>query len=714
MRILIVTPDIDGPIRNGGIGTAFSNLAYWAKSAGHEISISYALGHYSENGPIDRWITHYTQAGVPFYPVHERNEADDPEIDARVYRRRAWAVHQWLLRRERDWDMVIFPEWMGLAFYVALSKHQGLAYQNLAIVVNTHSPESWAMEGNFSLPHSIDDVERDFMERETIRLADWIISPSQYLLEWMRSRHWEMPELSRQRVIPNIESTFVSNPDKVAEINPTNNVIFFGRLEIRKGLKLFCDAIDRLPEQIRYSIRKIKFLGKPVSSNGFDSIAYINQRSADWGVDIAILIDRDRTRAVRELQNQGTLVVIPSLVENSPYTVLECLRNQVRFIASNVGGIPELVAETDHKDTLFTPTPGNLAETLQRHLQQNIGPARPSFTESFARQQWRDFFSSANLKSSSTTPKTNLTPLVSICLVHHKRPTYLLQAIESLRRQTYKNFEVILVDDGSDDPASISLLEELRKEFLALGWKLIQQKNSYLGAARNRAAASAKGDYIIFMDDDNIAFPNMVETFVRAALSSNADVLTSVMMLFSGDDYPDKTGPIWVTLGGCLGCGIFENLYGDAQSIWRKDSFDKISGFTVDYGLGHEDWELFSNALLSGLKLELVPEPLYWYRVNPHGMLRSGDAIANSSRSIRPFLKENPHGLGMALAYALSLNLPQSPATTKRRITFFSIFKSIPRLVRGGLNPTRRSQFIGVLRSRGFKEAMKRAIYKSS
>lgn len=77
-------------------------------------------------------------------------------------------------------------------------------------------------------------------------------------------------------------------------------------------------------------------------------------------------------------------------------------------------------------------------------------------------------------------------PLVTVVLVHHDRHNYLKQAIESLEAQKFTNFELIVVDDGSNDPDSIRYLSDLSWSWWQeKPWKVLREPNRYLGAARN-------------------------------------------------------------------------------------------------------------------------------------------------------------------------------------------------------------------------------------
>lgn len=715
LRVLIVTAEVHGPVRNGGIGTAFGALAIKCADAGMRVTIAYTRGAFSEDGPVSRWVEHYAQRGVTLLPIDESTLDDMPALDAPAQRRAAWQVHHWLRKRADLFDVAIFPEWQGMAYYVLVAKGQGLGYENLQIVVNTHGPEFWAQEANRQLPSSVEFVELDFMERECVRRADVVVSPSAYLFNWMRAHQWTLAEPSV--VIPNLmPSEFQGEVSTELNSSAVSRVVFFGRLEARKGLKLFCDALDRISSSSRSRIGEIVFLGRNVLlPDGRDARSWIEQRSEGWGLSLRFLTDKNRDEALAELQAPGTLAVIPSLLENSPYTVLECLSVGVRFLASKVGGIPEIVASNDHPTHLFEPTPGALANRLDHALEHGIAPARLAWKHEDVESRWMDLLSGlARRQSVAVALSAEPRPRVSVCVVHYNRPHLLARALDAVRAQTYQNIEVVLVDDGSPGAEAQRYLDELEPEFEARGWQIIRQSNSYLGAARNAAAKAARGDYIVFLDDDDLAFPRLVETFVTAATHSKADVLTCVNCYFTGDEPPEKPHRIWIPLGGAVGAGLFRNVFGGADAMWRRDAYWQIGGSTTDYGVGHEDWELLGHAALSGLKVELVPEPLYWYRVNPHGMLQSGDRMANLARSVRAYQRSDPGGLGAALSYGLFLQQQEEGRATNIRKDRRALARAVLRAANLARDPAIRAQFIGTMRSQGLRAAMSRALNKAS
>lgn len=97
-----------------------------------------------------------------------------------------------------------------------------------------------------------------------------------------------------------------------------------------------------------------------------DSFTYIMNQTKIWDSQLM----SSATMIVPTLMNikENVLVIIPSLVENSPYTVYECLINNVNFLASNVGGIPELIPQEHHAEVLFIPTPVDLYGKIHYRL----------------------------------------------------------------------------------------------------------------------------------------------------------------------------------------------------------------------------------------------------------------------------------------------------------------------------------------------------------
>jgi len=660
MKICIITPDIVGPIRNGGIGTACGAIARLLKQNGQDVTVLYALGDYTETETIAVWQHRYSEEGIELVACPDTLDAIEPYPDVAV----AWRVLRWL--ETRHFDLLYAVEWGGTAGLVALARRAGLGFLDTVLVAGTHSPTLWHIEGQRSLVVDRYALARDHLEQMTVAFADCVITPSQHLLDWMTESGWRLP--ADTRVIPNpVPAALKTISHDHLGRRPISEIVFFGRLESRKGLRVFVRALELVSPELLARVR-VTFLGKfPSESSESDTRQYI-ARSLPDSLSVAVLNDFDATQAVEYLFSEsGRLAVMPSLMENSPMTVVECLARGIPFLASDVGGIPDLLCESDHASHLFRPTPPELAHALVRALSTGLWPAAPRWDLFDIDAAWIDALGQVRqVPHNSGRTAAIITPKVSVVVIHYNRPDTLAQALQGLLAQTFKDFELILVDDGSDQAEAIAFLREIETtnpKFVSGQWRIIRRENGYLGAARNTGWRAARGRYVLFHDDDNVSMEHLLQVMVDAAEYSQADVVTSAMEVFFGPTSPinapgGSRRKIWVPIGGALSLGAFENCYGDAHALIRRDLLVALGGVSEDYGVGHEDWEFFARACLNGYTLLAVPTPLFWYRVSGDSMLRSRSTPdADYLRSARPYLSTLPPSLRPILLRALSAEL---------------------------------------------------------
>ena len=110
--------------------------------------------------------------------------------------------------------------------------------------------------------------------------------------------------------------------------------------------------------------------------------------------------------------------------------------------------------------------------------------------------------------------------MISIIIPVYNQAEHLINCLASVKKQTYDNYEIIVVNDGSTDNI-IKVIEKFKKIF---SFKLtyLEEENRGANVARNRGAKSAKGEYIIFCDADVIMEPNMLELMLKT-LKDNPD-----------------------------------------------------------------------------------------------------------------------------------------------------------------------------------------------
>ena len=114
-------------------------------------------------------------------------------------------------------------------------------------------------------------------------------------------------------------------------------------------------------------------------------------------------------------------------------------------------------------------------------------------------------------------------PKVSIIIPVYNVKQYLSEALDSVINQTYKNLEIIVVDDGSNDGSEI-ICEEYAKKDERI--KLIHRENGGLSAARNTGLDNVTGEYVAFLDSDDIFLPEAIETALKSLISYDVDCVS--------------------------------------------------------------------------------------------------------------------------------------------------------------------------------------------
>jgi len=398
-RICIVTGEVAGPDFNGGIGTANRGLALALQNAGFAVDVLYTRVESGKpfcfRGSFEEQVAAFRALGINLMCIEHEGRWND-------WLTKSLRVLEAL--QSKSYDVAFFDDTHGNAYYTALSKRTGNpALANTSIVVVTHSATQWICELNQSPVTTLDDVRLLEIERRSIELADFVVSPSAYILRKYQSYGWTLPAntLVRPNILPFTTERSVPPRRQMA----IDEIVFFGRLERRKGLWLFCEALDR----VKYELggRKVSFLGKFTTEDGESTGFTLLRRSAEWPFSPALLYNYDRDQALAYLKGGNRLAVMPSREDNSPCVILECLIEGIPFIASSGSGGQELIDEADHANCLFESTADGLTAKLSAVMAEGAITGQPSFTPQDNARRTIDWVSGlvaqgrANLKSAA-------------------------------------------------------------------------------------------------------------------------------------------------------------------------------------------------------------------------------------------------------------------------------------------------------------------------
>ena len=209
------------------------------------------------------------------------------------------------------------------------------------------------------------------------------------------------------------------------------------------------------------------------------------------------------------------------------------------------------------------------------------------------------------------------TPLVSVIVPVWNGAAFLAEALRSLQAQTYTHFEAIIVDDGSTDDTSA-----IARRFCETDsrFAFVQQTHAGVSAARNTAIARSRGEYIAFLDADDVWFPEKLER--QLALFAGDPLINAVFTNFYIWDGRDDLN-VWFRPDKPLPAGdvsrrlVFNIGHVCAASmsvaVLRRELFNEVGLFDPGLAIG-EDWDLLLRMAERGLSVRVTREPLARYR----------------------------------------------------------------------------------------------------
>ena len=222
--------------------------------------------------------------------------------------------------------------------------------------------------------------------------------------------------------------------------------------------------------------------------------------------------------------------------------------------------------------------------------------------------------------------------LISVIISFYNRPQYIEQCLESIYNQTYKNIEIIVIDDGSDKPLEIEGNFKLYRN----------EKNLGAPGAQNRGIKLAKGKYIKIFDDDDLAMPDMLEVGY-AAICDNDKLWSmggNVLVDIDGKEvakYKEIQQKIsndnilyYITRGGGLSY---------CASLFKKELFDKVGLFN-ELLWCHHDTEFFLRVINAGIYPLYLEHYMYKWRQGSTIIRNTNDPRNIKARKIWDKMKE--------------------------------------------------------------------------
>lgn len=206
---------------------------------------------------------------------------------------------------------------------------------------------------------------------------------------------------------------------------------------------------------------------------------------------------------------------------------------------------------------------------------------------------------------------------VSVIIPYYNNGQYLRDALNStalFKKHPQYSYEVIVVNDGSTDAASLALLNEIGDQ----GHIIINQQNRGAAAARNTGLRIARGRYLLFLDSDNRIREAFITKGLPALENTGADIVYGRPSFFGAPG----SSPLFTPDVFHLPTMMAKN-YIDVCCMFRREVYEKIGGLDESPVLNQEDWEYWIRAAEAGFKFCFIDEVFYDYRVHERSTTNS-------------------------------------------------------------------------------------------
>lgn len=554
-----------------------------------------------------------------------------------------------LILEQGEPDIIEAHEYNGIAYYLLQYKHlQYAEFKNLKILITLHAPSFLYLEYNKVSCYQHPHFWVGEMEKFCIRAADLIISPSRFLIDELKSR----------LKLDDINIHVIKNPYNISWQLPENKieknkVVFFGKLIPQKGCLELINYFQSIwKEDVDLPLYMIGGGDHLYHPEGVDMIDYIKKKhSFEIKSGKLKLLGSILPNQISEHLKDANIIVIPSVIDNLPYTVLEAMSRGKIVLASIQGGQSEIIQNDkngflfDHKNPesfglqikhiLSLPTES--VKTIEQNayneikneysyltiykqknslLEQLLIEKKDANTFPFIRPEAPLLLTpERSRRGKGIKGEAKAGSLLTVVIPYYNMGKYIGETITSIQNSTYKNVEIIIVNDGSTEAESVDALNKFKANQQI---KIIHKKNEGLALARNTGALQANGDYLAFLDPDDTVEK---EYYSKAILVLST--FQNVFFVGCWAKYFGAANGYWPSFNPEPPYLLVHNMINSSALIYKKEAFLNFGLNDPKMIYGMEDYESVINIVKNGYKGVVLPEPLWNYRIRKDSMARA-------------------------------------------------------------------------------------------
>lgn len=534
-------------------------------------------------------------------------------------------------------DVIESQDYLGIAYY--LQQYKLLYWKQFSkvpIVVTLHSPAFLYLEYNKVATYRFPDFWTCEMEKQSIVMASRLISPTNFLKEFVQ----------QQLPVPDKQICVIANPYEFPERSFSKSfedkkIIYYGKLSPQKGSFELLEYFKKLWDSGFTSCLNIVGGTDIVYHPSMQTMGELVRTMYKTYIDSGLLKLQGKISPsqIQQYLSDAHVILVPSIVDNLPYVVLEAMGMGKVVLASVQGGQKEIITdgvdgflfdhfvENDFENKLLKIL--SLKETDVRKIgEAAVERVKASYSPDelrlmkmaeielaiinekkekrafpFLRQEKR-----VNIPDSDDDRLTVIIP-------YYNMGKYIVDCINSVKKSTYPAIEIIIINDGSTDKDSVDQLAAINKSYPEI--KIVHQSNKGLPTTRNTGAALASSKYISFLDADDKVEPNYYAIGVSVLKQYD-----NVFFAGSWVRYFGNTDKVWPTFTPQPPYILVHNSVNSSSLVYKREAFLKGGLNDKHFIFGLEDYDSVVNMLSNGFNGVIIPECLFNYRVRDNSMFR--------------------------------------------------------------------------------------------
>lgn len=634
MKIWFLTGEF-APDFGGGIGTYVENCAKMFAKAGDDVTVIVRSinGNKSEKAKEGYRIERFQQGEGENYQYLGYDNA----LAYQYYE-----VIMKMIDKYGKPDIIEMQEYNAYGQYIIQNKLMlNEKLKDIPLVVHLHTPSSETLKINQFNTYELPFYWIGEMEKFCIKGADALVCPSQFLADKLqylvdeKIKVINLPFNIDKEELEKYEKEDIKKPEK-------KTILYFGRTEYRKGVVQMLKGAEKLWK---------KGLDFKVKIIGGDTI--LESKGTYVGKDLkkkyAKYIESGNLEMMNPIPHldliphilSATAVTIPSLYENFPNTCIYSMWLGKPVLVSRSGGQAEMVKDSGKNGLIFDwEKDGDFEEKLEQLLNmadedlKQMGDNAKSRIHDLCnmednlkmrREFFKDVIKNKN-KPKEKFPFVEEMPkdeyikqydeekdLLSVVIPYYNLGKTLPETIESIKATTYKNYEIIIVNDGSTDEESVKVLEQYKDDEKV---RVVNIENKGLANARNVGAKEARGEFVAFLDADDKIDPTFYDKAIKILHQ-----YSNVSYVYSWVQYFEGSTAVWPTFNVHIPYLLCANMLA-AFVVIRKNDFLNFGQNRIKMEYGMEDYDGWVSLAEHGCLGVSIPEKLNLYRIRKDSMSR--------------------------------------------------------------------------------------------